>query len=73
MGEGAELRTEGGHRRIDGAALAGFAASLAAEQRPPADELGLAPGVVAVASVKATNVVVELPAHREDSRNGKPL
>src|SRR5712692_5324568 len=30
------LRTEGGHRRIDGAALAGFAASLAAEQRPPA-------------------------------------
>jgi molybdopterin-binding protein len=111
------LRTEGGHRRIDGAALAGFAASLAAEQRPPAivsesarnrltglvtrvvsdtvmaqveiqagpfrvvslmsreaaDELGLAPGVLAVASVKATNVVVELPAHREDTRNGKPL
>jgi molybdopterin-binding protein len=26
-----------------------------------ADELGLAPGVVAIASVKSTNVVVELP------------
>lgn len=30
--------------------------------REAADDLGLAPGVVAVASVKATNVVVELPA-----------
>lgn len=30
--------------------------------REAADELGLAPGVHAVASVKATNVVVELPA-----------
>jgi molybdopterin-binding protein len=29
--------------------------------REAADELGLAPGVLAVASVKATNVVVELP------------
>ncbi|MGH9181403.1 MAG: TOBE domain-containing protein [Acidimicrobiales bacterium] len=29
--------------------------------REAADELGLAPGVVAVASVKATNVVIELP------------
>lgn len=29
--------------------------------REAADELGLAPGVVAVASVKATNVVVEIP------------
>ena len=27
-----------------------------------ADELGLAPGMLAVAAVKATNVVVELPA-----------
>ena len=27
-----------------------------------ADELGLAPGVMAVASVKSTNVIVELPA-----------
>ena len=26
-----------------------------------ADELGLAPGVIAIASVKSTNVVVELP------------
>ena len=30
--------------------------------REAADELGLEPGVLAVASVKATNVVVELPA-----------
>ncbi|HZD66762.1 MAG TPA: helix-turn-helix transcriptional regulator [Acidimicrobiales bacterium] len=29
--------------------------------REAADELGLAPGVIAVAAVKATNVVVELP------------
>jgi len=32
--------------------------------REAADELGLAPGMMAVASVKATNVVVELPAER---------
>ncbi len=30
--------------------------------REAADELGLAPGVLAVAAIKATNVVVELPA-----------
>jgi molybdopterin-binding protein len=30
--------------------------------REAADELGLAPGVLAVAAVKATSVVVELPA-----------
>ena len=30
--------------------------------REAADELGLVPGVMAVASVKATNVVIELPA-----------
>jgi molybdopterin-binding protein len=30
--------------------------------REAADELGLAPGMLAVAAVKATNVVVELPA-----------
>ena len=30
--------------------------------REAADELGLAPGVMAVASIKATNVTVELPA-----------
>lgn len=30
--------------------------------REAADELGLEPGVVAVASVKSTNVVIELPA-----------
>jgi molybdopterin-binding protein len=29
--------------------------------REAADELGLAPGVVAVASVKSTNVVIEIP------------
>jgi molybdopterin-binding protein len=40
--------------------------------REAADELGLAPGVLAVASVKATNVVVELPAARmeRDARRG---
>ncbi len=32
--------------------------------RESADELGLEPGVVAVASVKSTNVVMELPAQR---------
>lgn len=32
--------------------------------REAADELGLEPGVLAVAAVKATNVVVELPAER---------
>jgi molybdopterin-binding protein len=32
--------------------------------REAADELGLAPGMLAVAAVKATNVVVELPAQR---------
>jgi molybdopterin-binding protein len=32
--------------------------------REAADELGLEPGVAAVGSVKATNVVVELPEHR---------
>ena len=32
--------------------------------REAADELKLAPGVLAVAAVKATNVVVELPAER---------
>jgi molybdopterin-binding protein len=30
--------------------------------REAADELGLAPGVLAVAAVKATNVVIELPS-----------
>jgi molybdopterin-binding protein len=34
--------------------------------REAADELGLAPGVSAVASVKATNVTVELPAGRDE-------
>ena len=31
--------------------------------REAADQLGLAPGVLAVASVKSTNVVVEVPQH----------
>jgi molybdopterin-binding protein len=101
------VRTEGGHRLIDGERLAALAAEMAGE-RPPtpivsesarnrfeglvtkvvkdkvmahieiqagphrivslmsreaADELRLAPGVRVVAAVKATNVVVELPAH----------
>lgn len=32
--------------------------------REAADELELQPGVIAVASIKATNVVVEVPEHR---------
>jgi molybdopterin-binding protein len=32
--------------------------------REAADELRLEPGVLAVAAIKSTNVVVELPAHR---------
>lgn len=32
--------------------------------REAADELKLEPGVIAVASIKATNVVIELPEHR---------
>jgi molybdopterin-binding protein len=32
--------------------------------REAADELGLVPGMLAVAAVKATNVVVELPPQR---------
>ncbi len=99
------LRTEGGHRVIEGADLADLAVAHAQSLPPPAigaesarnrmvgivtavtkdkvmaqvdiqagphrlvslmsreaaDQLALAPGVLAVASVKATNVVVELP------------
>lgn len=33
--------------------------------REAADQLGLEPGVLAVAGVKATNVVVEVPPHKE--------
>ena len=99
------VRTRGGHRLIDGAALAELAVELASDQKAPriaresvrnhflglvtevtkdgvmaqvklqagpyqlvslisreaADELGLSPGMLAVAAVKATNVVIELP------------
>lgn len=96
-------RTVGGHRSVDGAALARFSAeradvgsSNAGESarnrftglvtkvtkdkvmaqveiqagpfrvvslisREAADQLALAPGILAVASVKATNVVIEVP------------
>jgi molybdopterin-binding protein len=101
------VRTEGGHRLVEGDRLAALAAEIAGDRRQTpivsesarnrfegvvtrvvkdkvmahveiqagphrivslmsreaADELGLAPGVRAVAAVKATNVVVELPAH----------
>lgn len=100
------LRTDGGRRLIDGAALAEFAVNLTHEResdvvigrsarnrfpgivtrvikdkvtaqveiqsgthrivslmtREAADELGLAPGVLAVAAVKSTSVVVEISA-----------
>jgi molybdopterin-binding protein len=99
-------RTSGGHRLIDGAALAELAVELARDQKAPriaresvrnhflglvtevakdgvmaqvklqagpyqvvslisreaADELSLVPGMLAVAAIKATNVVIELPA-----------
>ena len=98
------VRTGGGHRLIDGVALAEFAVEMASHHptipvtksarnhfiglvtdvvkdavmahvklqagpfrisslisREAVDELGLAPGMLAVASVKATNVVIELP------------
>jgi molybdopterin-binding protein len=99
-------RTSGGHRLIDGAALAKLAVELASDQKAPriaresvrnhflglvtevtkdgvmaqvklqagpyqvvslisreaADELALVPGMLAVAAIKATNVVIELPA-----------
>jgi molybdopterin-binding protein len=99
-------RTSGGHRLIDGAALAELAVELASDQKAPriaresvrnhflglvtevakdgvmaqvklqagpyqvvslisreaADELALVPGMLAVAAIKATNVVIELPA-----------
>ena len=99
-------RTGGGHRVLDGAALARFAAAstephevdtvtaqsarnrfpgivtrvvkdkvtaqvelqagphriVSLMTREAADELALAPGVMALAAVKATNVVIELPA-----------
>jgi molybdopterin-binding protein len=98
-------RTAGGHRVVDGAALARFAAAHSESPEPgaivgqsarnrfagivtrvvkdkvaaqveiqagphrvvslmtreAADELGLEPGVLAVAAVKATNVVIEVP------------
>lgn len=101
----ATVRTPGGRRMVEGAALAELARTLAIEpetgaivsasarnrftgivtrvvkdtvmaqvelqagphrivsllSREAADELGLAPGVLAVASVKATNVVIEVP------------
>ncbi|MDP9227301.1 MAG: helix-turn-helix transcriptional regulator [Actinomycetota bacterium] len=99
-------RTSGGHRVVDGAALADLASTLGSTADPAtmslqsarnrfvgivttvtrdkvmsqveiqagphrvvslmsreaADELALEPGVLVVAAVKATNVVVELPA-----------
>lgn len=102
------VRTEGGHRLVDGEQLAALAVEVAGQRRhapivsesarnrfeglvtrvtrdtvmaqveiqvgphrivsllsrEAADELGLVPGVLAVAAVKATNVVVELPAQQ---------
>jgi molybdopterin-binding protein len=107
-------RDPSGHRVIDGAALAAFAASQASVgaipavsnesarnrftgivtkvtrdvvmaqveiqagphrlvslmSREAADELGLVPGVLAVAAIKATNVIVELP--QASSKGNQP-
>lgn len=38
--------------------------------REAVDELGLEPGKIAVASIKATNVVVEVPEHRSGRAGG---
>ena len=105
------VRTGGGHRLIDGVALAKFAVELASHHptiavtesarnhfvglvtdvvtdgvmghvklqagpfrisslisREAIDELGLVPGMLAVASVKATNVVIELPPLATDTQ-----
>ena len=114
-GEIRTRRTRGGHRVVDGAALAvflrkrggvalpGTLSKESARNRLPgivtrvvkdkvmahvemqvgahrivslmsreaADELGLAPGVLAVASVKATNVVVEIPGPPSRKRRGE--
>jgi molybdopterin-binding protein len=103
----AAIRTPGGRRLIDGAALAKFATAQTDERDPDvvvgrsarnrfagivtrvikdkvaaqveiqagphrivslmtreaADELGLAPGVMAVAAVKSTNVIIEIAGH----------
>jgi|SRR4051812_24037240 len=39
--------------------------------REAADELGLEPGVLAVAAVKSTNVVVEVPRHGGERHGGE--
>ena len=39
--------------------------------REAADELGLEPGVLAVAAVKSTNVVVEVPEHGGEGDAGR--
>ena len=41
--------------------------------REAADELGLEPGVLAVATIKATNVSVEIPASPTDLAAGETL
>ena len=43
--------------------LAGTYRIVSLMSREAADELGLEPGVLAVAAVKSTNVVVEVPGH----------
>jgi len=108
----ATVRTAGGHRLIEGVALAKFAVELASHHptvavtesarnhfvglvtdvvkdgvmahvklqagpfrisslisREAVDELGLTPGMLAVASVKATNVVIELPPPATDAQS----
>ena len=66
-------RTGGGHRLVDGIELArdGVMAQVELQAGPhrvvslisaeAVDDLGLEPGVLAVAAVKATNVVIERP------------
>jgi molybdopterin-binding protein len=108
------VRTGGGHRLIDGVALAQFAVEMANHHptipvtesarnhfvglvtdvvkdgvmahvklqagpfrisslisREAVEELGLVPGMLAVASVKATNVVIELPPPSTETTRSK--
>ncbi len=54
----ATVRTAGGQRVVDARQLARYMAAAPAELKP--ETIVLAPGVRAVAVVKATNVIVEL-------------
>lgn len=57
----AQVELQAGHYRL-----------VSLMSREAADELGLAPGVAAIASVKATNVTIELPLEPQASARPGP-